>query len=141
LPDHDRPLNGRGNRSRALIAEHVRGWPVDLVVCSTAVRARATAEPVIEALGCPVQYEQVIYDEGVYGMLDLLRQLPDSLGAALFVGHNPGMEQLTSTLTGAHVRYPTAALGTIELQVDRWADASAVCGTLTAHITPADLAD
>lgn len=141
MPDHDRPLNKRGKRSRGLVAEHVRGWPIDLIVCSTAARAQATAEPVIEVVGCPVRYERTIYDEGVYGLVDLIRALPESAATVLFVGHNPGMEQLTAALTGSHVRYPTGALGTVELDVDRWAEASPASGTLTAHITPADLAD
>ena len=91
--------------------------------------------------GCAVVYDRSIYDDGVYGMLAILRRLPRSADAVLLVGHNPGMEQLTVTLTGDRVRYPTAALGTIELPVDSWSDAEASCGRLTAHITPADLAD
>ena len=42
VADHDRPLNRRGKQGRRGIAEHVKDWKVDLVVCSTAQRARAT---------------------------------------------------------------------------------------------------
>ena len=44
VADHDRPLNRRGKQARRVIAEHVKDWKVDLVVCSTAQRARATAK-------------------------------------------------------------------------------------------------
>lgn len=140
LADHDRPLNERGLRGRALVADHVRGWPVDLVVCSTAARAMGTAAPVVEALGCPVRYERSIYDEGTHGLVELIRRFPEDTEVVLLVGHNPGMEKLTSALSGEQIRYPTAALGTIELDVATWGDTGVRCGSLTAHVTPADLA-
>jgi phosphohistidine phosphatase len=141
LDDHDRPLNARGKKARKLIARHVDGWDVDLVVCSTAVRARATADPVIAALGCPVLYVSEIYDAGVGQLLDVLRTLPDDVGTAMLVGHNPGVEQLTTELCGASPRYPTGGLGTIELAVDHWADVRRSCGVLVAHTTPAALSE
>src|SRR5207245_2758976 len=61
VADHDRPLNRRGKRARTIVATHVAGWQVDLVVCSTARRARQTAKPVVAVLGCRVQYEEALY--------------------------------------------------------------------------------
>ena len=112
---------------------------MDLVVCSTAVRARATAEPIVEVLGCPVHHTRAIYEEGLNGLVDLIRGLPDEATTVLIVGHNPGMERVTSVLTGTHVPYPTAALGTILLSVPRWQDIKAGSGSLDALVTPADL--
>jgi phosphohistidine phosphatase len=141
LDDHDRPLNARGRKARKLIARHVAGWDVDLVVCSTAARARATADPVIAALGCPVLYVFEVYDAGAGQLLDVLRSLPDEVGSAMLVGHNPGLEQLTAELCGSSPRYPTGGLGTIELDVAHWADVRRGTGTLIAHTTPAALSE
>lgn len=139
LDDHDRPLNRRGKRARELIAAHVAGWPVDLVVCSTAVRARATAKPVVAALGCELQFEPAIYEASAGNLLEVVQHLPDEAGAVMLVGHNPGFEILTSVLCGDSPAYPTAALGTITLDVQHWAGAEPGSGRLTALVAPADL--
>lgn len=132
LDDHDRPLAKRGRRARRTIAEHLAGAKVDLVVCSSARRARQTAKPVVEALGCEFRVEPSLYPGDVDGMLAVLRALPDRVTAALLVGHNPATEELSEALTGTPGLYPTAALGTIELDVDSWDDVVPGCGRLVA---------
>jgi phosphohistidine phosphatase len=139
LPDHDRPLNKRGKRARTTVADHVAGWKVDLVVCSTARRARDTAKPVIDALGCRARYDAALYANDADGLLAVVRELDDDDGAVMLVGHNPSMEELTALLCDRSPDYPTAALGSIELAVDRWADVSSGSGTLTSFVTPAEL--
>ena len=139
LADHDRPLNGRGRKARLVIARHVEGWTVDLVVSSTAARARATAEPIVTALGCDLRLEPAIYDASATELLAVVRALPDDAGSVLLVGHNPGVEDLSELLAGSSPPYPTAALGTLELAIDRWADAGPGAGVLTSHVTPAEL--
>ena len=44
--DHDRPLNGRGKKAAKVMAERLKssGYKPDLVVVSSALRARETAE-------------------------------------------------------------------------------------------------
>ncbi|MEX1009529.1 MAG: histidine phosphatase family protein [Acidimicrobiia bacterium] len=139
LPDHDRPLNKRGKRARTTVAEHIAGWKVDRVVCSTARRARDTAKPVIKALGCPVQYEEALYAATDKQLLAVVRALPDEAEAVVLVGHNPSIEELTALLCGQSPAYPTAALGTVDLVADRWADVAPGCGTLAAFVTAAEL--
>jgi phosphohistidine phosphatase len=53
LPDHDRPLAGRGRRAAKAIARHLRdqGIEPELVLCSSARRARETFERIEPALG------------------------------------------------------------------------------------------
>ena len=136
LADHDRPLNKRGKHARLAVAEHVRGWPVDLVVCSTATRARQTAKPVVAALGCPVRYDDALYETSGRGLLDVVRALDDGDDAVMLVGHNPSIEDLTRALCGDTPVYATAALGTVGLDVERWADVAEGVADLTAFDTP-----
>lgn len=133
--DHDRPLNERGEKARHVIAEHVDGWPVDLVVSSTALRARTTAEPVAAALGCPLETTRAVYDARADELLRVVQELPSSASAVVLVGHNPGMEELAWILTGETTTFTTAALGSIELDVDQWIDCGPRCGTLTDLVT------
>ncbi len=139
LADHDRPLNRRGKRTRKVIARHVAGWSVDLVMCSTAVRARASAKPVIDALGCAVRYERALYTACGRELLEVVRALPNDVHTVMIIGHNPSLEALTTTLCGSSPRYPAGALATIEFTIDQWAYVAPGSGTLTAHVTPAQL--
>ena len=122
-----------------MIARHVAGWSVDLVLCSTAVRARASAKPVIAVLGCGVRYEPALYTAGGRELLAVVRALPDDVDTVMLIGHNPSLEELTATLCGSSPRYPAGALGTIEFTIDQWAYVAPGSGTLTAHVTPAQL--
>src|SRR5688500_5539813 len=53
LPDHDRPLAARGRRAAKAIVRHMRAqeFVPELVLCSTARRARETPERIEPALG------------------------------------------------------------------------------------------
>ena len=84
------------------------------------------------------------YDDALYGaspreLLDVVRVLPSDLRAVMFVGHNPSMEDFTELLCGDSPRYPTAALGTIELDVDEWTDVDPGSGSLVGFVTPKQL--
>jgi len=125
LADHDRPLARRGvsagRRLRAWLQESdVRP---DLVICSSALRARATLELVLPALGSP----EIVVDEGLFhasgdGMLAHLRTLGADVEEALLVGHEPGLSELVLLLAAdggtlpARVaeKFPTGALATLE---------------------------
>src|SRR5262245_53225155 len=100
LPDHDRPLNGRGRDAAALVGRHLRqeGPHPDLVLCSSAVRTRQT----LEGLELPGRVEVVIEDR-LYGasaesLLSRIRQVPPGDGTVLVIAHNPGVEDLARTL-------------------------------------------
>jgi phosphohistidine phosphatase len=141
IDDLARPLNARGKRARKLIARHVAGWQIDLVVCSPAKRAQATAKPLVDVLGCPVRYDETMYSADADDLLVITRRLPENTSSVMFVGHNPSLEEFTAMLCGLSSRYPTGALGTLELGVDHWSDTTQRCASLTALVTPAQLAE
>jgi phosphohistidine phosphatase len=141
LDDVDRPLSPRGKRARKLIARHVAHWHIDLLVCSTAARAKATAKPLIDSLRCPVRYDERIYAADSDTLLSIICRFPEDAASAMIVGHNPSLEELTALLCGWSPRYPTGALGTIELGVELWSDTAPGCATLTVLVTPAHLAE
>jgi phosphohistidine phosphatase len=128
LPDHDRPLNQRGKeaapRMGRLIADE--GLLPDLIVASTAVRAQATAAAVIEASGYGGALRSL---HGLYlappdAYVTVARELDDSVGRVLMIGHNPGIEQLLSELIGRPESMPTAALAALDFSIDRWSELS-----------------
>ena len=92
MADHDRPLNARGKRDAPrmgrLIAE--QGLHPDIIVSSTAKRARSTAKRVIEAGGltCPKCLLDELYLAAPETYINTLRQLDDTSQRVLAVGHN-----------------------------------------------------
>ena len=52
----------------------------------------------------------------------MARDTPDAVARLMLVGHNPGIEELVSALTGRDEYMPTAALACFGLAIDRWRD-------------------
>jgi phosphohistidine phosphatase len=118
LADHDRPLAGRGRRAAKAMAKHIRAEEIapELVLCSTARRARDTLERIEPALGRrSVKVERELYGASVRELLWRIRRVPSSVESVLLIGHNPGMQDLAAALTGFDGKFPTAALATIAL--------------------------
>lgn len=126
LPDHDRPLAGRGKRDAARIGELLaaRGAAPDLIISSTAKRARATAKRVAAKSGYSgeVRCEAELYTQGVGAYLWVLASLPESVERPLLIGHNPTMEEAVRWLTQQMTPMPTAAVACIELPIGSWTE-------------------
>jgi phosphohistidine phosphatase len=142
-PDHERPLAGRGRRDAPRIGEWIRdnGYPPDLVLCSTAQRTRQTWDLVAAELGASpaVSYDPRIYEASTLGLLMLVRELPDDVGTAMIVGHNPGTADLIAGLTGQQLTsFPTAAVAVVRL-AGRWDSVAPGEAALRALVTPATL--
>ena len=60
MDDHDRPLNKRGRHGAKIVAKYLRKSEItfDLVICSTATRAKQTLEPIVKEVNPP----KVIFD-------------------------------------------------------------------------------
>jgi len=124
LADHDRPLNKRGKKDAPRIGALLRREDLvpELIISSTARRARATAEIVAEHSGCEgqIRLERDLYASGPEAYLQVLAALPDEYRRVMVVGHNPGLEELLEALTGDYERLPTAALAQVRLPIKRW---------------------
>jgi len=152
LDDFDRPLNKRGWRAaRRMGAEFAtRGLCFDHVLASPAVRVRETIEGVSDEfdLGASISFDRTIYLASEATLVSRVRALPESTGAPLIVGHNPGLERLLLSLThndsaGFRAKvaegYPTAAFAVVELPTDTWAQLEPGSGELIELIFPRDL--
>lgn len=135
--DHDRPLAPRGvadaKAAGRWLKDHV-GVP-DHVVVSSARRARGTWTLAAAELGYigaagyevdadgPLTIDPRVYDASTEALLEVVRELPDRVGTAVLVGHNPGMEDLVSVLTrdaakdaarAIATKYPTSGIAVLE---------------------------
>ena len=153
LPDHDRPLNSRGLKAAERMAEHlVTGAPrPDLILCSTATRTRQTLAALVERVespASPIALEKGLYLASAETLLKRLRTLPGGLGTVLLIGHNDGLWHLAELLAGhgkasllssLRQKFPTAALATLEVDIDDWSKLEPGGATLVAYACPRDL--
>lgn len=122
--DHERPLNKRGQRDAPRIGELLRAEDLlpDLILTSTAVRARTTADLVAEYSGYEGSPRQVrsFYHGSPSAFVHALRALPAGYDRVLVVAHNPGLEELLEELTGEDEVLPTGALARVSLPITHW---------------------
>ena len=145
LADHERPLAPRGERAAVLIAEHVRrqGIVPELVLCSTALRARQTLAALLPVVAGDVEIrlEEALYGAGVEAVLGRLRAVDDVVGSVLVVGHNPMLHELALALTAGEEeleRFPTGALASLTFATS-WADLAEGGAELDAIVLPSQL--
>lgn len=134
------------------MAERKGGPPaVDLVLCSTATRARQTLDGVAAAWTTPpaTEFETGLYLCGDEALFKRIAALPDSVGAVMLVGHNPDFAHLalrlsaTGDLVDLHSleeKFPTGTLARIDLPCAAWADIAWRSGELAEFVTPQSLA-
>jgi phosphohistidine phosphatase len=124
LSDHERPLNKRGKKAAPLMGQllYEQDLVPDIILSSTARRARDTAEIVAEASGFEgeIYYLEDLYHGWPSDYIVALRGLSDENDSVMVVGHNPGLESFLEWLTSAGERFPTAALAYIKLPIQAW---------------------
>ena len=126
LADHDRPLNKRGERDAPRMGSLLREEMLvpDLIISSSARRARMTVEAVVTESGYSgeVRFSRELYAAGPEAYIETLQALEDGLECVMVVGHNPDLEELLEMLSGEAEILPTAALSQVELDIDHWQD-------------------
>jgi len=124
LSDHDRPLKKRGIRDAIRMGELIKEEEIvpDVILCSTAKRAKSTAELAAETIYFEenIQYCRTLYHGSSYNYYEKLASLENDLKIAMVVGHNPGLEELLLDLASVDEWMPTAALAQIELKINSW---------------------
>jgi len=124
LEDHERPLKKRGRKDSNRIAKVIEKSNLvpDLILSSSATRARETAEIVAETLS----YKQdIVYLDELYmgepqNFIDALINLDTEVNTVLIVAHNPGLEAYLQIIDGEIEAVPTAGLGHLVLMIDDW---------------------
>jgi len=139
--DHDRPLAKRGRSAAATMGAmlaRIEQIP-DRVLTSSAVRARETIELAAEAGGwkCPVEIVPEFYGSSPATVVARVREEDDAVSSLLLTGHEPTWSTLATELTGGgFLRFPTAAMVRIDLDLDSWSRLEADKGTLVWFVIP-----
>ena len=151
LPDIDRPLSPRGQKAAPAMGERLKkaGYRPDLVLCSTAKRARETLDLIAASLPkkVKIQHLKELYMAVPREMLNVVVKVADGAETVMLIGHNPGIGSLAGWLAGegdsqalAKIRrkFPTAAAAVITFDVPRWSEVAGEGGVLKAFLRPRD---
>lgn len=147
-PDHDRPLNERGNAAAADLGDWLasRGYIPEEVLCSDALRTRKTWSGVAPALpGTPIlSLKPALYHAGPDVMLAVLRHaVADTV---MIIGHNPGIAEFAAKLVATRPvnaefsRYPTGATLVMDFVISSWDQAGWGLATTLDFVIPRELA-
>jgi phosphohistidine phosphatase len=145
VADHERPLTSRGRSAAASIGRHLhhRGVRPDLVLCSSAIRARQTLELVGLFPHAEIRFEDRVYAAGAGDLFALLREVAATVDCVLLIGHNPGIEELATLLVkNAQAwteKFPTAAMADIRLPIRNWEALAKGVGDVQEFVVPRQL--
>jgi phosphohistidine phosphatase len=143
--DLERPLTARGRKDTANITGvlHSLEPPIDWIVCSPSVRTRETAALVVDGLDFekPIAYEDAIYEASADALLEVLSRVPPEVQHALIIGHNPGLQELTSGLAAGstsrlNLELPTTGMVNLGLEIAWWNQIRWGCGQLQLLLRP-----
>lgn len=153
LDDFDRPLVKRGTKAAALIGSRLVKHALipDLVICSTAVRTRATLTLVMNEFkeATPnVVYEDALYLADAQTLLERIRAIKGHPAVVMLVGHNPGLHAIAlelirsgpkANLRTLAMQFPTAALAQITFEAENWSRVAPATGELVDFVLPRKL--
>lgn len=143
--DFDRTLDDEGYAEAEVIAAEMadQGYHPQLVISSTAIRCKETAEPLRRAFGedLPIQYVDTLYGGTIESYAEVAFAVREET-AVLIVGHNPMVEEFFRIVVGQPIAdatapngFPTAALATIDFD-RRPSDRDYSGGRLSCFMTP-----
>jgi phosphohistidine phosphatase len=148
VPDHERPLTGRGRRDAQAAGQWfaAEGPRPDLVLCSTATRARQTWEIVQRSLPpIPARGLDELYGADADEVVELAAASPAEVRTLVVVGHEPTISVTALRLAGRRSdrralealaeKFPTSAVAV--LRFDRpWQELARARAALETFTVP-----
>lgn len=125
--DFERPLNDRGEHDAPMMGERLKklGVQPDLIISSTAKRAKQTAKKVATAIGYDA--EKIQWVDKLYHCIpqvfeEVLYEVGDEVQTVFIVAHNPGITQFVNELSPAFMtdNMPTCGMVGAEIELEHW---------------------
>lgn len=139
--DHERPLNPRGIKAAGAMGKWLKKTDQvpDYHISSSAVRARTTLKLAKEAggWGGKTHIVEQLYEASVADYIDVARETPEEASSLILAGHEPTCSGTTRILSGgAIVRFPTATMARIDVEIESWRELGKFPGQLIWLMPP-----
>jgi phosphohistidine phosphatase len=131
--DFERPLNDRGEQDAPMMGERLKKLKVlpDIIIASTAKRAKQTAKKVAKAVG--YNEEEIQWEEKLYHCIpqvfeEVLYELDDAIKTVYIVAHNPGISAFVNQLSKEFTieNMPTCGVVAASMEMKYWSDFASV---------------
>jgi phosphohistidine phosphatase len=126
LADHERPLNGRGERDAPIMGKRIleAGIRPSLIVSSPAIRAWTTARIVANEISYPTEFmhrESELYLASLNTLIDVVAKQDEGFHSIMLVGHNPGLTEFANYLCpGITNNLPTCGVVSVAFDSETW---------------------
>ena len=126
LPDHERPLNDRGESDSILLSSYLsqKGINPDKVLISDATRTRLTADKFIYALNIPekiIEFNHDLYDFSGHGLIKVIKSVQPDVHNLMVFGHNHAITAFVNSYGDKYIEnVPTCGIVQIEFSIDDW---------------------
>ena len=118
----------------------------DVVICSTALRAQLTLDPIIKTTKKPprIVFAREIHDGAQRTLWEQLWNVPESATSVLLIGHNPALQDLALELAHADLnklllsaggKFPTGAMASFRFD-GPWKELEPRGAVLASFVTP-----
>ena len=142
--DHERPLAKRGVEAAMKMGKFLfeKNQVPELVISSTAVRAKATVELAIDSAKWT---SKLVLERGIYGgspdfLLELIHSQDDVYNSICLVGHEPNFSFFISRASNQdYIHFTTANMAKINFDINMWSKLQFGNGILEWHQKPKDI--
>lgn len=140
--DHDRELTPLGVKQALTLGTYLQKQStiIDVIMCSTAERTKATANLVADVLKLnpeKILLQEELYEASTRTLFNFIGQLADDYQHVLCVGHNPAITYLAESLTKSEIGdMSMAGLAMIQFNIQSWKEVSQGNGELITYIHP-----
>jgi phosphohistidine phosphatase len=125
--DFDRPLNDRGKREAPEMGEKLHKLDIvpDLIISSSAKRARQTAKRIAKEVGYDA--DKIKWEEKLYHCIpsvfeEVIYEINEKVKTVFIVAHNPGITEFVNQLSPEFIieNMPTGGVVAAHMKADEW---------------------
>ncbi len=113
----------------------------DLLLVSGARRTQETSQNLMgvwQEIGCTPLPTVSVMERGYLASadtwIDLVSLVDDEFTRVWIIGHNPGISELVTVLTGDYIGMATADIVRVNLDIKHWSHITTGCGTNLGHL-------
>ena len=126
LDDFNRGLNKRGRKNAPMMAKRLkkRGVMPDIILSSSAKRAKKTAKILANGIGFPkkIKFDNELYDVLPSVLHKKIRNLKNKHTTAFLIGHNPELNMIAEDYIKFNENIVTCGVLEIEFNCERWSE-------------------
>ena len=120
--DEERPLTDNGIHLIRQTIAHIKSWPVQTILTSSATRTQQTAKHILPTFP---QVDKVDVLDELYlataeQYVHSLEQLDADIHCAMLIGHNPGIANLIANWSGRHLSVSPCTVAVFRLPIEEW---------------------